>query len=143
MDVEIPTSGNNSQTVAHSVTPTIVTQDSTSRPRLEPNTDPENLSKRAIGAPTSSSLEHCGTGTRENLFTQEAPTTRAGHIRCTHDFAMLSECTCRAVVTQDEISAERDVICCRRLGCETKWVSLTPPKDEHGLTYDFSTIFSA
>jgi hypothetical protein len=56
---------------------------------------------------------------------------------------MLLECACGAVVTQDEISAERDVIRCRRLGCEMKWVSLTSPKDEHGLTYDFSTIFSA
>jgi hypothetical protein len=51
---------------------------------------------------------------------------------------MLSECTCRAVMTQDEIAAECDVIHCRRPGCETKWVSLVSPKDEYILTDDFS-----
>ncbi|KAF8223060.1 hypothetical protein L208DRAFT_1079859, partial [Tricholoma matsutake] len=45
-------------------------------------------------------------------------------IHHTQDFTMLSECTCGAVVTQDKISAERDVIHCRRPGCETKWYHL-------------------
>ena len=100
-----------------------------SGPPLEPNTAPENPSEQAIGAPTSSSLERGPGAIRDNLFTQEVPTTRAGHICCAHDFTMLSECTCGAIVTQDEISAEHDVIRCRRPGCETIWVSLTPPKE--------------
>src|ERR1700733_5416780 len=90
-----------------------------SGPPLEPNTAPENPSEQAIGAPTSSSLERGPGAMRDNLFTQEVPTTRAGHICCAHDFTMLSECTCGAIVTQDEISAKRDVIHCRRPSYET------------------------
>jgi hypothetical protein len=68
-----------------------------------------------------------------NPSTQEVPATQAGCLHHTQDFTMLSECTCRAVVTQDKIAAEHNVIHCRRPCCETKWVSLTSPKDEHGL----------
>src|SRR3984885_8440817 len=89
---------------------------SPSGPPLEPNKAPENPPEQAIGAPTSSSLEHGPGVTRDNLFTQEVPTTWAGCIHCACDFTMLSECTCGAIVTQDKISAECDVICCRRPG---------------------------
>jgi hypothetical protein len=60
----------------------------------------------------------------ENPFTQGAPATWVGQVRHTRDFAMLSECTCGAAVSQDKISAGRDVIRCKRTGCETQWVSL-------------------
>jgi hypothetical protein len=79
----------------------------------------------------------------ENPFTRGAPATRVGRVRRTRDFAMLSECTCGVAVSQDEISAGRDVIRCKRTGCETQWVSLTHSRGKHGLTHDFSTIFNA
>ncbi|KAF8233474.1 hypothetical protein L208DRAFT_1266720 [Tricholoma matsutake] len=37
---------------------------------------------------------------------------------------MLSECTCGVAVSQDEISAGCDVICCKKTGCETQWYHL-------------------
>jgi len=46
-------------------------------------------------------------------------------------------------VSQDKISAGRDMIHCKRTGYETQWVSLTPSRGKHELTHDFSTIFNA
>jgi len=72
----------------------------------------------------------------ENLFTWGTPATRVGWVHCTQDFVMLSECTCRVAVLQDEISAGCDVIRCKKTGCETQWVSLTHSHGKHGLTHD-------
>jgi hypothetical protein len=43
---------------------------------------------------------------------------------------------------QDEIAAKHGVMHCKRPGCETKWVSLTPSEDQHGFTHEFSIVMA-
>jgi hypothetical protein len=63
-------------------------------------------------------------GLMDNNFVLDAPETRVGRKRKTRDLhSMLVVCTCGQAVTEDEISQARDVIMCRRAGCETGWVS--------------------
>lgn len=59
-----------------------------------------------------------------NHFTIDAPETRAGRKRKTRDLhSMLVVCMCGQAVSESEILQNRDVIKCRRIGCETSWVS--------------------
>jgi hypothetical protein len=61
--------------------------------------------------------------TGENTFMVDAPKTRSGRVCCARDFAMLSVCTCGESVSDEEVAAYRDIIQCKKAGCETKWVS--------------------
>jgi hypothetical protein len=68
-------------------------------------------------------MQHVDAST-ENPFTVEAPETRAGRKRKARDLhSILVVCTCGEAVSESEISQNRDIIRCRRAGCETGWVS--------------------
>jgi hypothetical protein len=66
----------------------------------------------------------CADTFTDNQFTFDALETRVGRKRRTRDLhSILSVCTCGLEVSEEEIVQNKDVILCRRAGCETGWVS--------------------
>jgi hypothetical protein len=59
----------------------------------------------------------------ENLFTIEAPQTRAGRSRRTRNLEELFVCECGSPVGKEDINKRANAIQCKKSDCETRWVS--------------------
>lgn len=63
------------------------------------------------------------TGTATNSTPQHAEIQSTRGTRKRKDISHLADCLCGSRVSGDEIARAEDVVHCRKVGCETKWVS--------------------
>lgn len=98
--------------------PHIVYQDD--NPNANPNTHerPENTDPSIVQG-----NRQAITMNSENLFTMEAPQTRVGRSRRTHNLAELFVCECGSPVRKENIDGRVNAIQCKKSDCETRWVS--------------------
>lgn len=91
---------------------------------VRPVQKPVHTPAGALDLPTEAIIQESdGINTTSEVFTLDQQ-TRSGRVRRARDFAILSECTCGATVSEEEIAAKEAVIECRKRGCETRWVCL-------------------
>lgn len=110
----------------------IFNTDAVAGPSLSPSSQIEDQTLATSSSSNTRLLEDTGSNTHEirpeslgisSVFTADAPPTRYGRIRKIREMEELSVCVCGRQVTEEDITANEDVIACKIESCETVWVS--------------------